>query len=165
MKICSPTKSHISRGKYDYFDGEQYYTMNIKLNKLVVHILVKNYLNIKPKKLKTVISLIYYKPDIQKIYIHCQQIKKIICTSFRNRKKSQQMQRNCIFTDKVKILGLSYNVKKSKTIAILSENRWNQYHSNRFQWRLLLSLHLYCYRFLLLNYMNQVPVVGGQIFI
>jgi hypothetical protein len=39
---------------------------------------------------------------------------KFICTSFRNRPVSQRVQMNFIFTDNVRILCLSCNVKKSQ---------------------------------------------------
>jgi hypothetical protein len=48
---------------------------------------------------------------------------------------SQWVQINYIFTDNVRILCLSCNVKKSKTTAKLSVNSWNKL-SNCFEWTL-----------------------------
>ena len=62
-----------------------------------------------------------------------------------------------IFKDNVRIFCLSCNIKKYITPAKLSQNNWNVRHSNLFQWCYLWRQHLYCYRFFLLLYMNQVP--------
>jgi len=72
---------------------------------------------------------------------------------------SQRAQINFIFNDKfnVCILCLSCNINKSKTTAELSENSWNKRRSICFQWHHLWHQCLYCYRFFLLLYMNQVP--------
>ena len=70
---------------------------------------------------------------------------------------------NFIFTDNVCILCLSCNVKKFKTTAKLSEKSRNKYHSNHFQQCSLSCPCLYCYCFLPLLYMNQVPVILYQV--
>ena len=86
---------------------------------------------------------------------------------FRNRKRreplgdelfcpvSQQVQINFVFIDHVRILCLSCNVKKSKTTTKIAGNIGNRHNFNNFQW---CPLHLYCYRFLVLLYMNLVTV-------
>ena len=62
-----------------------------------------------------------------------------------------------MLTDNVCILCLSCNVKNSKVTTKLSENSKNKHRSNSYQWCHLSCSHLYCYCFLLLFYMNQVP--------
>ena len=76
----------------------------------------------------------------------------------------QQVQINYIFTDNVGMLCLSCNVKKSKTIVKFSEKSRNKSRSNRFLWCPLSRPCLYCFSFLPLLNMNQVPekVYVGQ---
>ena len=62
---------------------------------------------------------------------------------------SHRVQINLIFKDNVHILCLSWNIKKSKTTAKLSENSWNKHH---FQ----LRQHFYCYCFFLLLYIHDL---------
>jgi hypothetical protein len=47
--------------------------------------------------------------------------------------------------------------KKSYQRGKFSENSWNKRRSNCFQWCRLWRQRLYCYRFFLSLYMNQVP--------
>jgi len=68
------------------------------------------------------------------------------------------VQINFVFTDNISNLYLPYTVKKkSKTTAKLSEKSRNKHCSNCFQWCHLWRQRLYCYRFFLSLYMNQVP--------
>ena len=82
---------------------------------------------------------------------------KFISTSFRNWKKARLCEHLTCFkpilnkfisTDNVHILCLSFNVKKSKTTANLSENIRNKRHSNRLPWCHLSRPPFYWYRFL-----------------
>jgi hypothetical protein len=57
----------------------------------------------------------------------------------------------------VRILCLSWYIKRSKTTAKLSENSWYKRRSKRFQRRHLWRQPWYCYRFFLLLNRNQVP--------
>jgi len=102
--------------------------------------------------------------NIYTIYVHCWKMYNLSLRSLETGCKANLFQTflACLamstkeFAD---ILCLSCNVKKSKTTATLSENSWNKRRYNCFQWCSLWSLPLYCYRFFLSLYMNQLPKI------
>jgi hypothetical protein len=65
---------------------------------------------------------------------------------------SQRVQINVIFSDNVRILSLSCNIKKFKTSVKFLENSRSKRRSNRFQWCHLLLQLLFYYHFLLALY-------------
>ena len=62
-----------------------------------------------------------------------------------------------LFSDNVRILCLSCNIKRSKTTAKFSENSWNKRRSKHFQRCHLWHQCLYYYHFFLLLNRNGVP--------
>jgi hypothetical protein len=68
---------------------------------------------------------------------------------------SQRVQINFIFNYNERTLCLSFNIKRSKTTANLSENSWNKRSSNRFQWCHVWRQRLN--RFIISLYTNKVP--------
>ena len=102
--------------------------------------------------------------NIYTIYVHCRKMHNLFLRPLETGCKANLFQtfQTCLamstkeFAD---ILCLSCNVKKSKTTVTLSENSWNKRRYNCFQWCSLWSQPLYCYRFFLSLYMNQVPEI------
>jgi len=107
---------------------------------------------------KTYILMIHtqYTYIIGKYKIYLKQVeKRAFWSAFLSWNKRLQM--NFIFSDNVRILYLSCNVNEPKITAKLSKKSRNKHPLNCFWWCPLWSLCLYCYHFVPLLSMNQVP--------